>query len=327
VVDATGLQGAPPDRRCPACGHYVGLGDRFCAACGTLLELVATRPVDAPVSLGGDRFRVEGVLGEGIRKRVYLARDTVLDRDVAVAVVRADGLTAVERERVEREVRLLARLGTHPNVVVLHDVIDVDGATAMVFEYLPGGSVADLLAVAGVLPVRDALRIGEQIARALDAVHRAGVFFRDVKPGNVLLTGDGTAKLCDFGLAFRLETGKLTDPGLVVGSLAYLAPERVARRHYDERSDLYALGVVCYEMLAGEPPFVGDLVDEVGAQHLHAEPPALRDRRPEVPERVAVLVHALLAKRFEDRPQTAIEVADELARCRADLDAARAVSG
>ncbi|HLM18093.1 MAG TPA: serine/threonine-protein kinase [Acidimicrobiia bacterium] len=271
----------------------------------------------------GERFRVEGNIGHGLRKLVYLAHDELLDRPVAIAVVRPDGFDEREQERLSREIRLVARLSGHPNVVALYDVTVLDGASALVFEYLPGGTLADLLELAGSpLPVRDALRIARHVACALAAIHDAGIVFRDVKPANVLLSGDGAAKLCDFGLAQRTGDGRLTDPGLVMGSLSYLAPERIARRHYDHRSDLYSLGVVMYEMLAGIPPFPGDDPDEIGAQHLHAVPPSLTSIRPDVPPALVALVDALLAKEVGARPRSAAEIVATLDGCAAQLPSA-----
>ena len=273
--------------RCSACGHDNREDARFCDACGAQLHLVAAAAAAGlPSTLGYGRYRVIEQVGDGVRKRVFRAHDTRLDREVAIALLNADGLDDAERTRVEREVRLLARLGSHPNIVTLYDVADLDGTPGIVFEYRPGGSLHDLLRMTGGrgLPVRDVVRIGAQLARALDAVHREHVFFRDLKPGNVLLTGDGTAKLCDFGYALRAGQLRVTDPKLTVGSLAYIAPERIARSHFDHRSDLYSLGVVLYEMLAGHPPFQSDDVQEIGAQHLHAEPAPLH-RHPTGPPR------------------------------------------
>jgi len=286
----------------------------------TLRQIWSVRVTEAPTGeqLVGGRYRVGANIGQGLRKLVYLAHDEFLDRPVAIAVIRADDLEESDLERLRREIRMLARLSSHPNIVVLYDVTDLGGSTAMLFEYLPGGSVADLLELSGSpLPVRDALRIAEQIAWALDGVHREGIIFRDVKAANVLLTGDGSAKLCDFGLALQPGDGRLTDEHIVMGSLSYLAPERVARRHYDHRSDLYSLGAVLYEMLAGAPPFPGDDPDEVGAQILHAAPPGLGELRPEVPPELVELVEALLAKPVGERPQSAAEVASALAQLRA----------
>jgi serine/threonine-protein kinase len=268
-----------------------------------------------PTTLGNGRYRVLSHVGDGLRKQVYRARDTLLDRDVALALLRTDGLDDAERTRVEREVRVVARLGSHPNVVTLYDIEDLDGVPGLVFEFVGGGSVQDLLRATGGrgLPVRDALRIGEQVARALEAVHRESIVFRDVKSGNVLLTGDGTAKLCDFGYAMQAGQLRVTDPTFTVGSLAYIAPERVARRHFDHRSDLYSLGILLYEMLAGRPPFESDDVQEIGAQHVHAEPPALDELRPGLPAELVQLVHRLLAKAVADRPDSAAAVAAELA--------------
>jgi serine/threonine-protein kinase len=267
------------------------------------------------MELVGGRYRIGDNIGQGLRKLVYEAHDELLDRPVAIAVVRAEGFDEREQERLRREIQMVARLSSHPNVVVLYDVTELDGATALLFEYLPGGTLADLLELAGsALPVRDVVRIARQVAAALDAIHAAGIVFRDVKPANVLLTGDGTAKLCDFGLAQRTGDGRLTDGTLVMGSLSYLAPERIARKHYDHRSDLYSLGVVCYEMLTGVPPFPGDDPDEIGAQHLHAEPPSLAVARPDAPRELVVLVETMMAKDVGARPGSAAAVVAALAQ-------------
>ncbi len=305
--------------RCASCGREGRDDAQFCDRCGAELAVVPASGAP-PEHFAEGRYRVRSVVGEGLRKIVYLARDTRLDRDVALAVLRLDGVTDAERERVEREIRMFAWLGGHPNIVQLYDVEDLDGAVGLVFEFVPGSTVADVLELAGGvgLPVADALRIGEQVAQALGQVHRHGVVFRDVKSRNVLLTGDGTAKLCDFGLALRPGDARLTDEKLVVGSLAYIAPERVARHHYDYRSDLYSLGVLLYEMLTGRPPFDGDDPDEVGAQHLHAEPPPIDGWRKGVPDQVQSLVLRLLAKRLDERPSSAAEVAAVLRRLRGD---------
>jgi serine/threonine-protein kinase len=281
--------------------------------------VTVTSDPDVPVSLGGGRFRVISRVGDGLRKQVYLAHDTVLDRDVALALLRTEGLDEAERTRLEREVRVVARLGSHPNIVTLYDVEDLDGVPGLVFEFLGGGTVLDLLRATGGrgLPVRDALRIGEQAARALDAVHRESIVFRDVKPGNVLLAGDGTAKLCDFGYALQVGQSRVTDPTFTVGSLAYLAPERVSRQHFDHRSDLYSFGVLLYEMLAGRPPFESDDVQEIGVQHVHADPPPLAEARPGLDAALVALVHQLLAKSVADRPENAALVAVRLAELRA----------
>jgi serine/threonine protein kinase len=283
--------------------------------------VVAAGAEELPSSLGNGRCRVVAQVGDGVRKRVYQAHDTLLDREVALALLHAEGLDTAERTRVEREIRMLARLGSHPNIVTLYDIEDLDGHPGIVFEFVSGGNLHDLLRSTGGrgLPVRDVLRIGEQLARALEAVHREDIVFRDVKSANVLLAGDGSVKLCDFGYALRVGSTRVTDPNLTVGSLAYLPPERIARRHFDHRSDLYSLGVLIYEMLAGHPPFQSDDVQEIGAQHLHAEPPPLADVRPDAPEALVALVHRMVAKGVAERPESAAVVAAELARVRADL--------
>jgi serine/threonine-protein kinase len=308
--------------QCTSCGSENSPVSRFCGACGLQLGIVAsTAGADIPTTLGNGRYRVIAQIGDGLVKLVYHAHDNVLDREVAIALLRPDALDAEQRTRVEREARLFARLGSHPNIVALYDLADLDDQPGLVFEYVPGGTLWDLLQATGGrgLPVRDVLRIGEQLARALAAAHREEVLVRDLKPANVLLTGDGTAKLCDFGHALRPRQWRITDGNLTVGSLAYIAPERVAGRHFDQRSDLYSLGIVIYEMLAGRPPFDSGDVQEVGAQHLHAEPPSLFDVRPDLPSPLVELVGRLLAKEVADRPEHAATVAATLSALRSEL--------
>jgi serine/threonine protein kinase len=308
------------------CGHQNPQGLGWCGACGWKIVVAAELEVPNEQVLLGGRFEVRGLLGDGQRKQVLLAVDHRLGREVALAVVRWSSLTINERARVELEIQLVAALGVYANIVTLHDVVQLDGSIGLVFEHLPGGSLRDLLdsvAPRG-LPVRDVLRIGAQIAHGLDAVHRAGVLFRDLKPDNVLLAGDGTVKLGDFGLAVRRGSEqRLTGEG-VVGTFAYLAPERVRRGHIDHRVDLYSLGVVLYELLVGEPPFPGSDPDEVAAQHLRAVPPPVAERRPETPAGLADLVHQLLEKEMGGRPAEAALVAAQLELLLSELSPRRA---
>ncbi len=258
------------------------------------------------------RYRLRDVLGRGGTATVWRADDLRLERPVAVKTLDASVLAEPgTRERLGREARTLARMA-HPNIVAVHDYeLDAEfpvGAAYLVMEFVEGPSLATLLRQ-GPLAVDRALAIAGQLCAALVAAHGAGVLHRDIKPGNVLLTPGGTVKVCDFGLARAAGTGTVTDGALVMGTSAYLAPERAAGGTGDARADLYALGCVLYEMLSGAPPFPGRNPVTVAYRHVHDEVPPLVD----VPEPVDRLVRDLLAKDPADRPASAAEVGTRIA--------------
>jgi class 3 adenylate cyclase/tetratricopeptide (TPR) repeat protein len=313
--------------RCGDCQHENREGASFCDACGARLDGPTSgsfaigdgvRRSDAPVpaTIGAGRYRVLGLLGEGARKWVYRAIDTRLDREVAVAVVKTAALDEESRRRIEREARAMARLGDHALIVTVYDVADEDGRPYIVSQLMPGGSVADRLRDGddGRLPIDDALRLGEQVAIALSHAHRHGVVHRDLKPANVWLTADGTAQLGDFGLAVPIDQTRLTEEGLVVGTVAYLAPEQALGHQPDGRADLYSLGAMLYEAVCGRPPFLGDDAVAVISQHLNTPPLAPSWHRGDIPPTFEHLIMSLLAKRPDERPASADEVVDAIRR-------------
>ena len=259
---------------------------------------------------------MKGFLGEGGRKRVYLAHDTKLDRDVAVAVIKTEGLDAGGLVRVRREAQAMGRLGDHPHVVVVHDVGEDEGQPYIVSRYMPGGSVEEQLvnAEGHRLPIEPAIRTAEQVSLALDHAHKNGIIHRDLKPGNVWLTADGTAMLGDFGLAMALDRSRMTAHGMMVGTVAYMPPEQALGRTPDARSDLYSLGAMLYEMVTGRPPFLGDDAVGVISQHINTAPVDPSWHNPEVRGALEELILRLLAKSPADRPETASAVAIELQR-------------
>ena len=259
---------------------------------------------------------MKGFLGEGGRKRVYLAHDTKLDRDVAVAVIKTEGLDAGGLVRVRREAQAMGRLGDHPHVVVVHDVGEDEGQPYIVSRYMPGGSVEEQLANAEGhrLPVDQAVRTAEQVSLALDHAHKNGIIHRDLKPGNVWLTAEGTAMLGDFGLAMALDRSRMTAHGMMVGTVAYMPPEQALGRTPDARSDLYSLGSMLYEMFTGRPPFLGDDAVGVISQHINTAPVDPSWHNPEVRGALEDLILHLLAKSPADRPETASAVAVQLQR-------------
>ena len=285
---------------------------------------MGARPPPAPappgvlVGIESDRYRVDVLLGEGARKRVYRAYDSRLDRDVALAIIKTDGLDESGIARVQREARAMGRLGDHPNIVTVYDVGDDDGIPYIVSELLTGGDLEQLLRGApdGRLPIDEAVRIVDEVARALQHAHEHGVVHRDLKPSNVWLTDAGTARLGDFGLAIALGRSRLTSEGMIVGTVAYLAPEQAIGRVPDTRSDLYALGAVLYELVCGRPPFVGDDAVTVISQHLHNAPVAPSWHNADVSPALDALILGLLAKAPEDRFPDAAAVREALALVR-----------
>jgi class 3 adenylate cyclase len=312
---------------CPSCGHENPADANFCAQCGAALLREAAPPPapvagsgnagdpqEAPTHLGGGRYVVQRFLGEGGRKRVYLAHDTLLDRDVALGLVKTAGLDEEGRERMRREAQSMARLGDHPNVVTVHDIGEEDGEPYIVSQFMAGGALEDLLEQAPDrrLELPSALRIAQGVTRALEHAHANGIVHRDLKPANVFLTEDGTAKLGDFGLAFSHDRPRVSRTGIIVGTAAYMAPEQALGQPPGAPSDLYSLGALLYEMATGRPPFVGDDVVSVISQHQRAEPVAPSWHAPGVPPDLEALILELLEKEPGKRP-TATETRDRLA--------------
>src|SRR5829696_695856 len=251
---------------------------------------------------------------------VYRAHDTLLDRKVALKVLHpqyADDGEYVERFR--REARAVARL-SHPNIVTVIDRGDEAGQEFIVFEYIDGQNLKTIVNADGAMPVQTAVALGHQIARALAFAHEQGLVHRDVKPQNVLLNGDGRAKVTDFGIARSMDVKHgMTQTGAVLGTSDYIAPEQAQGHRVDEHTDVYSLGVVLYELLTGEVPFPGENFVAVAMRHINEPPPPIRDRRPDVSPRLEAAVHRAMAKDPHDRFQTMAELADELDACLAEV--------
>ncbi|MDF1506412.1 serine/threonine-protein kinase, partial [Roseisolibacter sp. H3M3-2] len=253
---------------------------------------------------------VERELARGGMAVVYLARDVRHDRRVAIKVLPRDSLDAGRVERFLAEIRVTAGL-SHPHVLPLHASGEGDGRPYYVTPFVAGESLRQRLARDGALPAAEAARLLRDVASALDHAHRRGVVHRDVKPENVLLTEDGHAVVADFGIAraVRAASPRRTLPGVAFGTPAYLAPEQArGDPAADHRADLYALGVVAYEALAGEHPFGARPPEEMVAAHLGETPPPLAGRRPELPRALTALVTRLLDKDPARRPPDAAAV-------------------
>jgi tRNA A-37 threonylcarbamoyl transferase component Bud32 len=250
----------------------------------------------------GGRYEIEELVGTGGMSSVYRARDSVLERRVALKILHEHFSADPEYvERFRREARAIARLN-HPNIVTVIDRGEFGNRQFIVFEHIPGENLKEVVEREGQLPVAQALALTHQIARGLAFAHQHGVVHRDVKPQNVLLDESGTAKVTDFGIARSLDPGEeLTQTGTLLGTSDYIAPEQASGEPIDARSDQYSLGVVLYELLTGEVPFPADSFMAVAMRHLRDPVPSVRERRRDVPDRVDKIVARAMAKRPADR--------------------------
>ena len=261
-----------------------------------------------------DRYRLERELGAGGMATVHLAEDLKHHRRVAIKVLRPELAAAIGPERFLREIETTAALH-HPHILALYDSGEAAGLLFYVMPYVEGESLRDRLDRERQLPLDDALQIAREVADALSYAHSRGVIHRDVKPENILLASQH-ALVADFGIAKAVSAAggeTLTQTGVTVGTPAYMSPEQAAgERELDGRSDLYALGCVLYEMLAGQPPFTGPTVESVVHQHLAAQPRAVTDRRPAVPAEISGALQRALEKSPADRFSTVARFADAL---------------
>jgi eukaryotic-like serine/threonine-protein kinase len=253
--------------------------------------------------LFGERFSVQREIGRGGMATVYLAQDHKHDRLVAIKVLRPELAATVSAERFLREIRTIARL-QHPHILPLHDSGEFNDLLYYVMPYVQGESLRARMARGPRIELDEALRITLEVADALAEAHANQVVHRDIKPENILLSG-GHALVADFGIARALSSAEddtLTMVGLVVGTPAYMAPEQItAERSIDGRADIYALGCILYEMLAGSPPFAGGSIQEMMSKHTLAPVPHVRALRPEVPEFVDRALRKAMAKQPGDR--------------------------
>ena len=270
---------------------------------------------DEPVVLAG-RYRLERRLAQGGMAEVWLATDLSLDRKVALKWLKPSLATdPVVAERFRREAIAVAGL-THPNIVAVHDVFEDGGRQAVVMQLVDGKSLRQLLDVQTRLSPELTIHIGTCVAAALDAAHHAGFVHRDVKPGNILVTPDGRVLLTDFGIAKGLDTSDddLTSDNVMMGTAKYLSPEQVHGRKLDGRADLYSLGLVLYECLAGRVPFLGETDADTALARLQRDPTDLGRLRPTIPRGLVNLIHRLLSRNPNHRPSTGAELRTELQR-------------
>lgn len=271
-----------------------------------------------PLRIG--RYRLAAELGRGAMGTVYRAEDPLLERKIALKVLATEYRTTAQKDsqaRFFREARAAGRLN-HPNIVTIHDVGESDGTPYIAMEFLSGLNLKETLEQGAVIPIRRLLEIAMLVARGLDYAHHHGVIHRDIKPANIMLLRNGAVKIMDFGIAHAPDTGATLSDALL-GSPKYMAPEQIASRGVDARTDIFSLGVTLYEALTGKDPFDGDTIPAVMQLILQSEPPPPSSLNPDVPPALDALVLRAIAKSPDARFESARELATELATIRRTL--------
>lgn len=267
------------------------------------------------------RYEVLGELGQGAMGIVYKARDPLIDRVVAIKTINL-GLALDEKEEYEgrfyQEAKAAGRLN-HPNIVTIYDVGKSGDVAYIAMEFLQGRELRDIMNDGGLLPVEQVLDIVAQVAQGLAYAHEHEIVHRDVKPSNIMVVRDGHVKVTDFGIARMASSAVHTQTGMVLGSPKYMSPEQVMGKAIDQRSDIFSLGVMLYEMLTGQAPFNGENVNAIMYQTLNAVPAPPNTLNPAVPEMANFIVAKALAKKLEDRYHDARDFAVDLRACRDTL--------
>src|SRR6476620_2690671 len=279
-----------------------------------------------------DGYEITSFIGRGGMGEVYLAQDKRLRRKVALKLLPGVLMQDDNRlQRIEQEARAASALN-HPNIIVIYEISEVESTVMMVTEFIDGMTLRDHLATHGALDLRTALSIAIQIADALDAAHKAGIVHRDIKPENIMIRPDGYVKVLDFGLAKLSETEPpatsdsdstrvmRTGSGVVIGTIGYMSPEQARGQTVDARSDIFNLGAVIYEMVAGQKPFAGDTPSDTFAAILTTEPAPLSRVAPNTPAELARIVSKALRKDREERYQVVKDLLLDLKSLKEELD-------
>jgi len=263
------------------------------------------------------RYEVIGELGQGAMGVVYKARDPLIDREVAIKTINLS-LAMEERDEYEarfyQEAKAAGRL-SHPNIVTIYDVGRSEDIAYIAMEYLHGRELRDILNETKLLPISEVLAIVIQVAQGLAYAHEHDIVHRDIKPSNVMIVRDGHAKITDFGIARMASAAVRTQTGMVLGSPKYMSPEQVLGKEIDRRSDIFSLGVMLYEMLTGQVPFIGENVNAIMYQTLNTIPATPSSANPAVPEMLDYILAKALAKDLDARYQNARDLADDLKAC------------
>ena len=268
-----------------------------------------------------DRYQIIKSIGEGGMANVYLAYDTILDRNVAVKVLRGDLATDEKFVRRFQREALSASSLSNPNIVEVYDVGEDNGEYYIVMEYVEGKHLKNLLKKRGKLTVPEVIDIVLQITNGLSVAHDSYIIHRDIKPQNILILDNGLIKITDFGIAVAMNATQLTQTNSVMGSVHYLPPEQASGKGATLQSDIYSIGILMYELLTGKLPFKGDNAVEIALKHLKEPMPSIRDEIPDIPQSVENIILKATAKNPKNRYADAREMHEDLKTC---LDESRA---
>ena len=268
-----------------------------------------------------DRYQIIKSIGEGGMANVYLAYDTILDRNVAVKVLRGDLATDEKFVRRFQREALSASSLSHPNIVEVYDVGEDNGQYYIVMEYIEGKQLKQLLKKRGKLTISEVIDIMLQISDGLSVAHDNYIIHRDIKPQNIMILENGLVKITDFGIAMAMNSTQLTQTNSVMGSVHYLPPEQANGKGSTLQSDIYSMGILMYELLTGELPYKGDNAVEIALKHLKEPLPSVREKVPEVPQSVENIIIKATAKNPKNRYPDARAMNEDLRTC---LDESRA---
>ena len=262
-----------------------------------------------------DRYEVKKLIGEGGMANVYLGYDTILERDVAIKVLRGDLADDEKFVRRFRREAQNASLLNHPNIVQIYDVGEDDGNFYIVMEYIKGQTLKQLIKKRGKLTVPETVDIISQLTDGLAHAHDSYIIHRDIKPQNIMILDDGMVKITDFGIAMALNASDLTQTNSVMGSVHYLPPEQASGKGSTIKSDIYSLGIMMYEMLAGTMPFKGETAVEIAMKHLKNPMPSIRKENPTVPQSLENVILKATAKNTKNRYNNVREVYEDIKTC------------
>lgn len=267
-----------------------------------------------------ERYELIDLLGQGGMADVYLARDTILNRTIAIKILRTSlAKDPVYIARFQREASAAAAL-SHKNIVEIYDVGEDNDQYYIVMEYVPGTTLKDLILRRGAVHVMEAIDIMKQVLSGTARAHQMGIIHRDLKPQNILVTDSGVAKIADFGIASIQSLSQFTQTDVIMGSLHYLAPELARGEKATVQSDIYALGIVFYELLRGEVPFNGESPVNIALKHMQEDLPSLLEFNPTIPQSVENIIIKATAKNLNDRYKNAIDMLNDLQTCLSRMD-------
>jgi len=310
--------------KCPKCQSDNPETASFCAECGTKLissegsDVTSTMEMPKEELIRGstlaNRYEIIEELGKGGMGRVYRVEDTKLKQEVALKLIKFE--IAKDKETIERFRNELktARMIAHKNVCRMFDLGEAEGAHFITMEYVRGENLKNMIRVSGQLGIGTAVSAAEQVCEGLSEAHRLGVVHRDLKPSNIMIDREGNVRIMDFGIARSLESRGITEVGMLIGTPEYMSPEQVEGKEADQRSDIYSLGIILYEMVTGKVPFEGDTPFTIGVKHKSEMPQNPKELNSQIPDDLSRLILQCLAKEKERRYQTAEELRRDLER-------------